>query len=205
MGFTSKSFLGLFRNVNGSLYGSNLVLCRALSWALCSLSGYEDCTSILANVVCPPNALSKFQFNALFFLFNLHKYCVILIKELNCRDPLKMKNLFENLQFPLTWNLRWDYMVLFMISFLHRCANTHRNTLFYIPYVREVWYCRNEMCEERWCFVSEWWVQMFLREYKWKRETTWQISQIQINYVLLSKKYSPGRKDSQVLWRGGKS
>lgn len=126
----SKSFLDLFRSVNGSPYGNNLAPCRSLSWTLCSWPGYDDRTLILGNVVCPPNSLSKFQFNSLFFLYNLHKYCITLIKELNCHDPFKRKNLFVNLWFPLTWNFYWGCMVLFMISFLHRCANTYRNILY---------------------------------------------------------------------------
>lgn len=136
------------------------VLCRALSWTLCSLSGtggsYFD---FLANVVCPTNSLSTFQFNSLFFIYSFHKYCVILIKELNGHDPLKRKNLCANLQFPLQ-GLYVEIIWCNIWSLFHIVAQIHTE-IFYIPCVREALYCKNEMCEGRWSFVSPWWMQIF--------------------------------------------
>lgn len=173
MGFTSKSFLGLFRNVSGSLYGSNSSLQNSVLNSSVVCHEYEDHTLILANVVCLTNSLSAFQFNSLFFIYSSHKYCVMQIKELNGHDPLKRKNLCVNLQFPLQ-GFYVEIIWCFIWSLFYIDVQIHTE-IFYIPYVREVLYCKNEMCEGRWSFVSPWWMQIFLHDYKWKRETTWQI------------------------------
>lgn len=130
MGFRAKSSLGILRYDNGSLSGNNLVLCSALFWTLC-----QDMRIILwflATVVCPPNSLSIFQFSSLFLL---HHCCTVLVKELNCCDPLRMKHV--GIYVEIMWCYSWSlfYIVFF---FSHRYASTDLNALFYIPNVSSV-------------------------------------------------------------------